>query len=157
MSGIVIKGITSESLQSNSDYTPVPAGKYQATIFDVKLEEVRSGENAGKPRFNIQFRLTGEGVENRRVFSLVPLYVAKDFWKAQSFFKALGYDIEAGDFTVPEVNELLGKPLGVTVKIGADQNGEPRNEVSGFNAPATGASLLEAMGAKAVAGDLWVN
>lgn len=157
MSGIVIKGITAESLQSNNDYAPVPAGKYQANIFEVKLEEVKAGENAGKPRFNIQFKLSGQGVENRRVWSLVPLYVAKDFWKAQSFFKALGYDIEAGDFTVPETAELLGKALTVTVKIGEDQNGNPRNEVSGFSAASSGASLLEAMGAKAASGDLWVN
>lgn len=157
MSGIVIKGITSESLASNNDYTPIPAGKYSANIFDLKLEEVRSGENAGKPRFNVQFKLSGAGVDNRRVFSYVPLYVAKDFWKSKAFFDALGYDIEAGDFTVPEVAELLGKELTVAVKIGADQNGQPRNEVSGFSKPATGASLLEAMGAKAVSEDLWVK
>ncbi len=157
MSGIVIKGITSESLASNNDYTPIPAGKYQANVFDVKSETVQSGENAGKPRFNVQFRLEGEGVTNRRVFSYVPLYVAKDFWKSKAFFEALGYDIEAGDFTVPEVNELLGKSLTVTVKIGADQNGQPRNEVSGFSKATSGASLLEAMGAKAVSEDLWVK
>lgn len=157
MSSIVIKGITTESLESKSDYTPIPAGKYQSTIFNVKLEEVKSGENAGKPRFNIQFKITGPEHENRRVFSLVPLYVAKDFWKAQSFFKALGYDIEAGDFSVPDVNELLGKALTVTVKIGADQNGEPRNEVSGFGkADDSASSILSSMGATATESP-WVN
>lgn len=142
--------ITEEALASaGGSYDPVPAGSYNATIFNVEQEEVRSGDNAGKPRFNVQFRLTGEGVENRRVFGYVPLYVAKDFWKAQAFFKALGYDMKSGKFTVPEVVDLLGKPIGVRVKIGTDQNGQPRNEVGGFDAPApqSAASLLESMGA----------
>lgn len=157
MSNLVIKGITTESLESKSDYTPIPAGKYQSTIFNVKLEDVKSGENAGKPRFNIQFKITGPEHENRRVFSLVPLYVAKDFWKAQSFFKSLGYDIEAGDFAVPSIDELLGKALTVTVKIGADQNGEPRNEVSGFaKADDSAGSILSSMGATATESP-WVN
>ena len=157
MSSIVIKGITNESLDVKSDYSPIPAGKYQANVFNVKLEEVKSGENAGKPRFNIQFKITGPQHENRRVFSLVPLYVAKDFFKAQTFFKALGYDINAGDFAVPEINELLGKDLTVTVKIGADQNGEPRNEVSGFaKADSTAGSILSSMGAT-TAESPWIN
>lgn len=147
---IVIKGITEATLTSSntSDYSPIPAGNYSATIFDVKAEEVKSGENAGKPRFNIQFRIAAGPAENRRVFSYVPLYVAKDFWKTQSFFSALGYDLKSGDFAVPEIAELLGKSLTVRVKIGTDQNGAPRNEVSGFDAVKDAASFLESMGAK---------
>jgi hypothetical protein len=95
-------------------------------------------------------------VENRRVFSYVPLYVANDFWKTKSFFSALGIDMKAGDFTVPEAADLAGKPIGVRVKVGADQNGQPRNEVAGFDkATNSAASALEAIGAKPV-DDVWV-
>jgi len=156
MSNIKISGITEESLASKGgSYEPVPAGSYNATIFEAKLEEVRSGPNEGKPRFNIQFSITDEGHKNRRVFSYVPLYVANDFWKAQSFFKALGYDMKAGDFEVPSVTELAGKPIGVRVKVGADQNGLPRNEVGGFDKSTdSAAAALAATGAKPV-GDVW--
>ena len=146
--------VTEQALASSGgSYDPVPAGSYNSTIFDIKLEEVKSGANAGKPRFNVQFRLSDQGVENRRVFSYVPLYVANDFWKAQAFFKALGYDMKSGKFTVPEVADLLGKPIGVRVKIGTDQNGQPRNEVGGFDvaAPQDAGSLLESMGATPIA------
>lgn len=157
MSSIKITGITADALaDKGGSYEPVPEGSYNATIFDVKAETVKSGPNEGKPRFNIQFRLTGDKVENRRVFSYVPLYVANDFWKTKSFFSALGMDMKAGDFVVPEATDLAGCPIGVRVKIGTDQNGQPRNEVAGFDkATNSAASALEAIGAKPV-GDVWV-
>lgn len=153
---IKISGITDEALASKGgSYEPVPAGSYNATVFEVKQEEVRSGPNEGKPRLNVQFSITDEGHKNRRVFSYVPLYVGNDFWKAQSFFKSLGYDMKAGDFEVPTPNELAGKPIGVRVKISTDQNGQPRNEVGGFDKSTDPAgSALASMGAKPV-GDVW--
>lgn len=155
MSSIKIN-ITEEALvDAGGSYEPVPEGSYNATIFDVKSETVKNGDNAGKPRYNIQFRLEGEGVTNRRVFSYVPLYVAKDFWKTKSFFSALGLDMKAGDFAVPEPNDLAGKPIGVRVKIGQDQNGQPRNEVAGFDKSTNdAAAALSSIGAKPV-GDVW--
>lgn len=147
--------ITEEALASasSSSYEPIPAGSYNATVYDVKSETVKSGPNEGKPRFNIQFKITGGKFDNRRVFGYVALYVGNDFWKTQSFFSALGYDMKSGKFTVPENNDLLGKPVGVRVKIGTDMNGQPRNEIAGFDkptAPAAGAEALASMGAKPV-------
>ena len=154
---IKITGITESALSSASPNSgpmgAIPAGSYNATIFDVKQEEVRSGPNEGKPRLNVQFRISDGQYENRRVFAYIALYVAGDFWKTQSFFEALGYDMKSGDFEVPETTELLGKAVGVRVKVGKDQNGEDRNEVAGFD-KATTESLLGAMGA-VPASDVW--
>lgn len=152
MSNISFEVTEAALASAGGSYEPVPAGSYNATIFNIEQEQVKSGPNEGKPRFNIQFRLTGDKVDNRRVFSYVPLYVANDFWKTQAFFKALGFDMKSGKFTVPDVADLLGKPIGVRVKIGTDQNGQPRNEVGGFDvaAPESAASLLESMGAKPI-------
>jgi len=154
---IKITGITESSLSSGPSSGPmsaIPAGSYNATVFEVKQEEVRSGPNEGKPRFNVQFRISSGQYENRRVFSYIPLYVAGDFWKTQSFFSSLGYDMKSGDFEVPDLNELQGKAIGVRVKVGKDQNGEDRNEVAGFD-KATSESLLGSMGATPVS-DVWV-
>jgi hypothetical protein len=158
--GIKISGITEEALSKSSGNATslgaIPAGSYNATVFDVKQEEVRSGPNEGKPRFNVQFRISDGEYENRRVFSYVALYVAGDFWKTQSFFKALGYDMKSGDFEVPSPEELMGKSIGVRVKVGKDQNGEDRNEVAGFDkATASTESVLSSLGA-VPAGDVWV-
>lgn len=153
--GISLNFTQEDLAASEGSYSVVPAGSYNATIFEAKLEQVKSGPNEGKPRFNIQFKLTGEGVENRRVFGYVALYKAGDYWKTQAFFKALGYDLTAGTFEVPSPADLAGKPIGVRVKVGKDQDGNDRNEVAGFDAP-TIASLLGSFGATPVAaGDLW--
>ena len=149
--------ITQEALDSTTggDYTPVPEGSYNATIFNVVSETVKSGPNEGKPRFNVQFRLTGAGVENRRVFSYVPLYIAKDFWKTKAFFSALGIDMEVGSFTVPSPDDLAGKPIGVRVKIGTDMEGKPKNEVGGFDKPTdTAGAALSSIGATET-GSVW--
>jgi hypothetical protein len=130
--------------KGTSTLEPIPAGSYNATVFDIKEETVRSGLNEGKPRFNVQFRISEGQYENRRVFSYVPLYVANDAWKAAAFFKSLGYDVKAGNFKVPETADILGKAIGVRVKVGEGLNGEARNEVGGFDKPTTGADALVA-------------
>ncbi len=134
---------------------PVPAGSYNATVFDIKEETVRSGPNEGKPRFNVQFRISEGQHENRRVFSYVPLYAGNDAWKAASFFKALGYDVKAGNFKVPATADILGKGIGVRVKVGTDIEGKPRNEVSGFDKATSGSDVLSSLGATATDGDTW--
>lgn len=138
---------------NSTDLGPVPAGVYTATVFEVKAEEVKSGANAGKPRWNVQFRLTGQ-YDNRRVFSYIPMYVAGDFWKFESFFSALGYKVE-GAFEVPAINDILGKTIDVRVKIREAEGDYPAsNEVSGFNKPTSATEALAAVGATAV-GDVW--
>jgi len=147
-----------ESLESKgtSNLEPVPAGSYNATVFDIKEETVRSGPNEGKPRFNVQFRISEGQYQNRRVFSYVPLYVANDAWKAAAFFKSLGYDVKAGNFKVPATVDILGKPIGVRVKVGSGLNGEARNEVSGFDSPTGGAdALVASLGAVPVSEETW--
>ncbi len=134
---------------------PIPAGSYNATVFDIKEETVRSGPNEGKPRFNVQFRIAEGQYENRRVFSYVPLYAGNDAWKAAAFFKSLGYDIKAGNFKVPATPDLLGKGIGVRVKLGSDINGAPRNEVGGFDKATSGSDVLSSLGATASDGDTW--
>jgi len=147
---------SADALESKSgSIEPVPAGSYNATVFDIKEETVRSGPNEGKPRFNVQFRISEGAHENRRVFSYVPLYAGNDAWKAAAFFKSLGYDVKAGNFKVPATADILGKPIGVRVKVGTDQNGAPRNKVSGFDKATTASDVLSSLGAKAVDEEAW--
>jgi hypothetical protein len=137
-----------QSSNTNS-YEPVPAGKYETTIFDVQAETVKSGQNAGKPRWKVQLKIAEGEFENRRLFVLIPLYVAGDFWKTQSFFESLGFPVK-GNFEVPEVNALMGKPVVARVVI-REAQGEyaADNNVSGFEKASakSGADLLASMGA----------
>ena len=124
---------------NSSSYEPLPKGKYETTIYDIQLDTVKSGANAGKPRWKVQLRVSDGQFENRRLFTLIPLYVAGDFWKTQSFFEALGFDVKAGQFTVPEPQSLLGKAISARVTIREAQGDYPAdNNVSGYD-KATGA------------------
>lgn len=134
---------------------PIPAGTYACTVFEAKAEEVRSGKNAGKPRWNVQFRI-GEGAyENRRLFAYIPLYVAGDFWKTQSFFEILGYDVK-GEFKVPSVNDVLGKSIDVKATIREAEGDYPAdNNVSGFaKAGFSAEDALKSVGATEAA-EIW--
>lgn len=134
---------------STASYEPVPAGKYETTIYEIAAETVKSGPNEGKPRWKVQFRIAEGQFENRRLFALIPLYVAGDFWKTQSFFEALGYSLK-GSFEVPDTNDLLGKALVTRVTIKEAQGDYPAdNNVSGFDkgSEKSASDLLGSMGA----------
>lgn len=142
--------ISASDLAPKSDYSLLPAGTYSTTIYDIETLEVKSGENAGKPQFKIQLRVSEGEFENRRLFTYVPLYTGKAFWKTQAFFEALGYDMKDGKFTVPATKDLMGKPVGAKVKIVPGLEGE-ENNVAGFTKVSSSAdSLLKSMGATPV-------
>jgi hypothetical protein len=152
--GITIN-IGASDLAPKSDYSLLPAGTYNTTIFDIETLEVKSGENAGKPQFKIQLRVSSGEAENRRLFTYVPLYTGKAFWKTQAFFEALGYDMKDGKFTVPATKDLMGKSVGAKVKIVPGLEGE-ENNVAGFvKASNTPDSLITSIGGVESSEDVW--
>lgn len=157
--GITIN-IGASDLAPKSDYSLLPAGTYSTTIFDIETLEVKSGENAGKPQFKVQLRVSEGEFENRRLFTYVPLYTGKAFWKTQAFFEALGFDMKDGKFAVPAPKDLMGKAIGAKVKIVPGLEGE-ENNVAGFaKAGATPEALIASLGGKPVSestSDLWVE
>jgi len=145
--------ISAGDLAPKSDYSLLPAGTYSATIFDLETLEVKSGENAGKPQFKVQLRVSEGEFENRRLFTYVPLYTGKAFWKTQAFFEALGYDMKDGKFAVPAPKDLMGKTIGAKVKIVPGLEGE-ENNVAGFvKAGSPPEALIAGLGGKPVAED----
>lgn len=149
--------VPEDAIQStnSTDLGPIPAGTYPCTVFEAKAEEVRSGKNAGKPRWNVQFRVSGGQHENRRLFAYIPLYVAGDFWKTQSFFQSLGYDVK-GEFKVPDVADVLGRAVDVKTTIReAEGDYSADNNVAGFSKAGSSAEdALTSVGATP-AGDIW--
>lgn len=132
---------------NKSSLGPIPKGNYSVNIFDVKLEDVKSGTNAGKPRWNVQLKVAEGEHENRRLFVYIPLYVAGDFWKTQSFFEALGYTVK-GQFSPPNPSEVIGKSVVARVVVReAEGQYEADNNVSGFNPAEKATSVLSSMGA----------
>lgn len=158
MSNLILNIPTDLPQQKSADLGPVPKGNYAVTVYDIKAETVKSGPNAGKPRWNAQLRISEGQYENRRLFVYIPLYVAGDFWKTQSFFESLGYSVK-GAFAIPEPSEVLGKATVARVTIReAEGQYSAENNVSGFNAPGSTSAVdnLAGIGATPVS-DAWVN
>lgn len=129
---------------------PLPKGNYTATVFEVKAETVKSGENAGKPRWNVTFKVQDGEHAGRLVWGYVALYPNNGLWKTLAFFSALGYEVAEGAFTIPEIADVQGKTIGIRVGLSEDQNGAPRNDVNGFDKPgAASAPKAEAPAATA--------
>lgn len=69
--------LSSEKIsEPSSGFDPLAPGKYAATVFQVDDKEFGpKSNNAGRPAWNIQFRISdGQTGANRRVFQLVGLF-----------------------------------------------------------------------------------
>lgn len=110
---------------AGGDYPAIPGGTYPVTIKKVKLGEYKSGNNQGKPFYNVQFRISDGEYAGRVLFTMVGLF---DKWAPTTknpqgaanftmtnFFKALGYDVKSGEFVVPSIDELAGQALSIRV------------------------------------------
>lgn len=132
---------------TNTEFTPVPEGEYKVTVFDVKSGEVQSGDNKGKPRLNVQFRIQdgetsvdGKKQGNRRVFSGINAFYGtskKDGKPTPPFdviaiAKALGQSAE--DLSDLDTDDWLGEELIVRVAH-EEKKTKESNYKESFNPP----------------------
>lgn len=111
----------------DSDFTPLPAGKYKAFVFAMKQKlSGPQSKNPGSPYLEFTFQVPEEN--NRRVwqnYSLQP----NALWNLKMFLQAVGYPAEklVGAFELDE-KDLLGKAVILTLGI-EDWNGRQQNTV----------------------------
>jgi hypothetical protein len=125
------------------DFSPLPAGRYPAVVFEVKNERCGpDSKNPGKPMWNIQFRITEGQYENRRVFTRAMLFEGALFTTSQ-LLKATGHPqaLETGE--IPPGHTLVGSEVVITLSHQVDKYamkdqpaGAPKiykNEVKGIS------------------------
>lgn len=112
-------------------FKPLPAGIYNATIFEHSAAEIKNGDNKGVQGLNIQFRISdGQKGANRRIFTHV---WETEKWAKGSvnflyfqFYKALGVEFKDADgndleeVELPDLDELNGSPLALKLKVVVD-------------------------------------
>ena len=127
------------STDTGGSFAPLPAGRYEATIFSVKEGEYKSEKNRGLPNLNVQYRISeGQKGANRRLFDLVPLSPnwknGKDAFRFWQFGAAVNGTTEkafrekakeaaakkTGSVTLPDDADLLGK--AVTLVLGIEDD-----------------------------------
>lgn len=136
-----------------SGFEPLEAGRYNAEVFEMKMDAVKNASGQGKmpagtPMIKVQFKLTDEGVHNRRVFSQYIL-PPKDYDQAKAakikgmlvrFLTAIGEDetkVKSAKYA-PDFEDFVGRECVVVVgkEPKKDQNG---NVVEGeYNNPVKG-------------------
>lgn len=145
----------------------VPTGRHKVTIFDIKEDSVKTGDNAGKPRLKFQFKIAdGEPHANRRLFNDVNAFEGKSktdgspvpMYDLIAIGKAIGLSVDqVKDF---DSDEWLGEELYVTVSHEEKKTKESnykesynppeyREKVKGFRSTA---SVTTSVGAAATAG-----
>jgi hypothetical protein len=123
-----------------SGFEAIEAGRYNAEIFEMKMDAVKntSGQGklpAGTPCVKVQFKLTDEGVENRRVFAQYNLpgegYDASKAAKMKGMFvrflTAIGEDeakVKSAKYN-PDFEDFIGRECVVVV------NKEPKKTQGG--------------------------
>ena len=130
--------LTGQSVQEESsnsgDFKPLPEGTYSATIYDVQEGEYASEANKGRPKFDVQVRISEGEFTNRRLFTHIPLFLEwgsgsdaftfYDFFgpfvtgDSKSFRKHVKDLVESGDgeLDLPTTNDLMGREVEVFVK-----------------------------------------
>ncbi len=56
------------SVEDAPEYTLIPKGDYEMLLEKINQESIKSGINAGKPRYNCQFTITDDSHAGRKVF-----------------------------------------------------------------------------------------
>lgn len=127
--------------ESQGGNTPIDAGQYKATIFEVTVLDTFSEKSdyyTGKPAFNIQYRISdGQKFANRRHFErllIAERFAPKDGAKqgtvnlsAHKFLKA--FEIDPNEFVqengafdkVKFITALQGRSIGLNLVVKADK------------------------------------
>ena len=135
-----------KDVKADAGFEVIPAGEYAAIVAKSEMKPTKDGTGQ---RLNLTLQILSGQYQNRIVFD--GLNVKNKSAQAEqigrSQLKALCVAVNVLDPKTSE--ELHGKPFTLKVKIGKDQNLNPRNEVAGYKArlntapPAAEKSLVE--------------
>lgn len=115
-----------------------PTGEYTVNVTDGERKEVKPGrKNVGKPFWQLKMVIQTGPYDGVSLMGSIMLFDGALYSFAQ-LMKALGYDITAGDFVVPELDDIIGKTVNVrgqkmpskTLEDGTELN--ERFEIKGY-------------------------
>lgn len=103
--------------EAESKVREIPAsGEYHCKITDIETKEVKPGsKNVGKPYWAVQFVIQHGDYAGSRLFSNIMLFEGDDgtLGSLAQLLKATGFDVQAGEFELPDAEQMLGKDLNV--------------------------------------------
>lgn len=135
MANISIDLTEEEVSQGLKGFEPIPKGTYKVEITDATLTAVKAGANEGKPMYRMEYKVIDDDQHTgRKLFHTICLWKGAHYSLLQ-LLGALNDEVAPGKIEVPDVDELLGQEINVTVKVVPHFNeeraaeGEEQNEV----------------------------
>lgn len=117
-------GLRVDFTDVQSSFSPIPEGKYEATIFEVEQKV----SQAGKPYLNWQLKVQGGECDGRRAFFMTSLAPAA-LWKLKQVLHNLGYSDEELDGEMDiDIIDLVGKECTIIITH-EEYQGEMRDRV----------------------------
>lgn len=120
-----------DEMPQSSNFDPIPAGWYTATIAGAELKDTKAGN--GK-YISVRFDITGPSYEGRAVFTNLninnPNPKAEEIGRQQlgDIIRAIGLP------SVTDTDQLLGGSLSIKVTVKDDAEYGKSNDIKGFKA-----------------------
>jgi len=128
-----------ESVKAN-EFEVIPAGDYPAIITECEEKDTKDGK--GK-RLNLKIQILDGKYQNRVLFDGLNTVNASAIAQQIGRSQLKSVCIAINNPNPKDSSELLNKPLMIVVKVGKDQDGNPRNEIKGYKARLTAAKPAE--------------
>jgi hypothetical protein len=103
--------------EAEASFEELKPGRYLATIFSGEVAFSQSAKNKGKPYWKLRLKVQeGQPQAGASIFDNIMLFEGA-LYSLSGLMKALGYDISAGQVRVPQLEEIIGQPVGINVRI----------------------------------------
>lgn len=112
---------------------PIARGLYHVKITDIELAFCGpASKNPGKPYWKLEATVQEGNFENRKIWTNVMLF-SPALYSLSQLMKALGFDIGAGQFRLPDPDTLIGQDIIVKVSVKPETDDyDARNEIKQY-------------------------
>ena len=134
-----LSGFDASTVEPNEGYTAIPAGEYQAIIADSKMKSTKAGDGQ---YLELKLQVLNGKYQNRTLFDRLNLH-NKNSQAVEIAKGTLSAICRAVGVIKPDDSaELHNKPMMITVKVKEDNQGNPRNEISGYKPRQTASNMV---------------
>jgi hypothetical protein len=124
-----LQGFDASKVEPTGAFEPLPAGDYPVVIIESAMKPTKNGQGQ---YLELKIQVCSGKYQNRQLFDRLNLVNSND--QAVQIAKGtLSAICRAVNVLTPnDSSELHLKKMLATVKVKPDQNGNPRNEISGY-------------------------
>ena len=146
---VSFSGLGLESIEPNKTFELIPAGDYPAIITEMEEKSTKDGTGM---RLSLKIQILDGRYQNRTLYDGLNTVNASAVAQQIGRQQLKSICVALNNPNPQNSSELLNKALMITVKVGKDQNGNPRSEVKGYKARLTTARVAEVVAQPTAAG-----